>query len=808
LGFRNEVPNIDYISAPLRILLVEDTEYDRLVFRRAFQQSEVSCEITECVRAEEALDRLRADASSFDLAVIDHGLPGMSGWDLCQELLNEEIPLPLVLLNGGGSEQLAVEALKAGVYDYIVKEPGQGYLDLLPVLLPEVVRRHDDRLARQRSEVALRESEAKYAALVEQAKDGIAIVQDGLFRFVNRAMAENLGYTVEEMLGTPSLNIFAPEIRDLVAEGHRLRMAGEEAPSVYEARLQCKDGTVKDVEISAGIIQYDGKPALVGMARDITERKRAEEALCLERDNLRSILEAMEDGVFIANKEQDITYINDALQKELGSYRDKKCYEYFNDRDEVCPRCPVDGVFAGKTIRLEWHYSRTRKNYDIIHTPLRNPGGSISSLAIFRDITERKRAEQEILQHHLELSALHEALLSISQSLDLEAVLSEIVSQAGKALGSEYTSITLLNEDGSLGTVSEECHSVPPFSVRARPGGVTRRIVSTGEPVIIHDVDADGNTNPAIVGAGIKSYAGVAVKTKGVPIGVLFVHSRQPNAFSDKLNLLVAFANQTAIAIENARLYEQESRARHELEVEAKRRVEFLRALVHELKTPVTSVMASSEFLTMELPEGPLLSMARNLSRGANNLNNRIDELLDLARGELGMLNLRREEVDPLQLLEQVLADMAPLALSRSQSLLLDTPSSLPIIWADKGRLSQVVTNLVGNASKFMSQEGKITLRAREQDSALVMEVQDTGPGIDKDLEPRLFHPYDRLVDDREHLSGLGLGLALCKTLVELHGGQIWVESEKGEGSTFSFTVPLAISAEKMSTQTLKGKRV
>jgi signal transduction histidine kinase len=143
-------------SSPLRILLVEDDEHDSLAFRLVFQKSQVACEITEAVRAEEALERLRTDASSFDLAVIDHALPGMSGVDLSKKLLHEKTPLPLVILTGRGSEELAVEALKAGVDDYIIKDPGEGYLDLLPVVLPEVVRKRSDRLARKRAEEELR----------------------------------------------------------------------------------------------------------------------------------------------------------------------------------------------------------------------------------------------------------------------------------------------------------------------------------------------------------------------------------------------------------------------------------------------------------------------------------------------------------------------------------------------------------------------------------------------------------------------------------------------------------------------------
>ncbi|MCK4729514.1 MAG: response regulator [Desulfobacterales bacterium] len=143
-------------SSPLRILLVEDDEHDVVVFRLAFQKSQIACEITKFERAEQALERLRTDALSFDLVVIDHGLPGMSGLDLSKELLDEKIPLPLVILTGRGSEQLAVEALQAGVDDYIIKDPNRNYLDLLPVVLPDVVRRYGDRIARKQVEEELR----------------------------------------------------------------------------------------------------------------------------------------------------------------------------------------------------------------------------------------------------------------------------------------------------------------------------------------------------------------------------------------------------------------------------------------------------------------------------------------------------------------------------------------------------------------------------------------------------------------------------------------------------------------------------
>lgn len=143
-------------TRPLRVLLVEDNKYDRQFVCEALRKHFSATEVTECEQAEKALRLLRADASSFDVAVVDHVLPGMSGLDFCRTLLAEEIPVPLVILTGRGTEQLAVEALQAGVDDYVVKDLDEQWLELLPLVLGKVVRRHADRLSRQQVEDQLR----------------------------------------------------------------------------------------------------------------------------------------------------------------------------------------------------------------------------------------------------------------------------------------------------------------------------------------------------------------------------------------------------------------------------------------------------------------------------------------------------------------------------------------------------------------------------------------------------------------------------------------------------------------------------
>ncbi len=238
-------------------------------------------------------------------------------------------------------------------------------------------------------------------------------------------------------------------------------------------------------------------------------------------------------------------------------------------------------------------------------------------------------------------------------------------------------------------------------------------------------------------------------------------------------------------------LYLQERTVRQQLEDEMRRRVEFTRALAHELKTPLTPMLISSQALEAELKDELLLGLATNIRRGALNLNSRIDELLDMAKGEIGMLRLKLEPTDVLQLLREVVDYVSPVAIDRGQKIVTELPLSLPVIKADEVRLRQVVLNLLNNALKFTQEGGTITLRASQKRDSLVVEIEDNGPGIDEEAQKHLFEPYHRMEAKVERLSGLGLGLALCKTLVELHGGRIWASSRQGKGAIFSFSIPV-----------------
>ncbi len=292
------------------------------------------------------------------------------------------------------------------------------------------------------------------------------------------------------------------------------------------------------------------------------------------------------------------------------------------------------------------------------------------------------------------------------------------------------------------------------------------------------------------------------VNTQGQKISVgISTLARMDEELEEPVGYFIAFMDITKRKQAEQRieeLYNDEKGLRQELEAQIDKRIELTRTLVHELKTPLTPMIAASELLMEEVPDGPLFRLARSINKGAELLAKRIDTLIDAAKGELDILELVRTETDLLDLLHRIAEDATPLAYSRNQVLKVELPASLPMVSADGERLRQVVVNLLDNSFKFTPEGGRITLRAKKKGNTIIVEVEDTGPGIPVDQQQHLFEAPYRIKSENKRGSGLGLGLTLSKMLVELHGGKIWVESQEGKGSKFVFSVPLRSNTMKL----------
>ncbi len=266
----------------------------------------------------------------------------------------------------------------------------------------------------------------------------------------------------------------------------------------------------------------------------------------------------------------------------------------------------------------------------------------------------------------------------------------------------------------------------------------------------------------------------------------------------EERNLLYVIAERLGHTIERKMaednvkfLYHREHELREKLQDEMRVRVDFTRKLIHELKTPLTSLIATSQLLYDETTGEKYGKLAKYIWDSAENLNRRIDELHDVIRGEIGTLKLNIQRVNISELLKSVIDETSALAQQSDVSIGLEIKEPFPDVYADADRLRQIILNLINNALKYAREGKKITILASAQTRYVQIEVRDFGPGIPDDRQSTLFEPGYQLKHHEDRAGGLGIGLALCKTLIELQGGQIRVKSSMGKGSSFYFTVPV-----------------
>jgi signal transduction histidine kinase len=240
------------------------------------------------------------------------------------------------------------------------------------------------------------------------------------------------------------------------------------------------------------------------------------------------------------------------------------------------------------------------------------------------------------------------------------------------------------------------------------------------------------------------------------------------------------------------KMYVREKQLHKKLQTEMQSRIDFTRLLIHELKTPLTSFMATSQLLLEETANTRLEKLANYLWEGAEGLNLRIEELNDVIRGETGRLKLKLGPINIEKLLLSLVEETKALSQQYGVTIGLELGDNLPNINADAERVRQVMLNLINNACRYASEGKKIDIRAsRGPDSMVTVEVRDYGQGIPRERQQYLFKPgYQQPPHQNDRPGGLGIGLTLCKTLVELQGGKVGLESKVGKGSRFYFMLP------------------
>jgi signal transduction histidine kinase/HAMP domain-containing protein len=469
----------------------------------------------------------------------------------------------------------------------------------------------------------------------------------------------------------------------------------------------------------------------------------------------------------------------------------------------------------------------TEKQVDLVTSFADQAVIAIENVRLFNEIQERTRELELSLE---EIRGLSEVSRAVSSSLDLGQVLHEITEQATKLCEAdagfinEYLeTIGEFHTTASWNASDEFVRSIQAVQVTLGKGA-SGRSAATGKPVQVPDVlaEPDYPFRELLARAGYRAILSIPMLRDERIIGTLVVVRKRPGAFSERdVNLLTTFANQTTIAIENARLYRDVTDKGRMLEEANRHKSQFLANMSHELRTPMNAIIGFSEVLldpSFQVGDEERAQFLTDILASGKHLLNLINEVLDLSKIEAGRMELQIAPADLAEVLEQVHTTMRPLAARKAIVFQVQGGDRLAPFPMDAARVKQILLNLVGNAIKFTPDGGtvrvsahrvnlstsqlvnssgpldKLTTRPIVSDGDWVeVAVSDTGPGIPPEEHERIFAEFQQVQTTRTvgKPEGTGLGLALAKRFVELHGGKLWVESEVGKGAVFSFTLPM-----------------
>ncbi|HTK93581.1 MAG TPA: GAF domain-containing protein [Verrucomicrobiae bacterium] len=424
-----------------------------------------------------------------------------------------------------------------------------------------------------------------------------------------------------------------------------------------------------------------------------------------------------------------------------------------------------------------------------------------------RLFTELQSRTAELTRSVGELEALGEVGRAISSTLDLEVVLSTIVARANQLAETdggaiyEYDGDTRAFRLWATDRFPDEFVAALRATTLVYGEGAVGRAAAARAPVQVADVSDtqvyESRIRDVLVQSGFRSLLAVPLVSEDEVVGALVVNRRVAGEFPPRIvELLRTFATQSALAIQNARLFSELEDKRRQLEEANQHKSEFLASVSHELRTPLNAIIGFSEVMLErlfgEVNEKQEEYLQDILSSGRHLLS-LINDILDLAKIEAGRMELEAGDFDLPQAIDNTLVLIRERALRRGITVERTVDPALGEIRGDERKIKQVMLNLLSNAVKFTPEGGRIAVRAAAANGTAEVSVVDTGVGIAPEDQEAVFEEFRQVGTDyaRKH-EGTGLGLALARKFVELHGGKIWVTSQVGQGSTFTFSIPIS----------------
>ena len=663
-----------------------------------------------------------------------------------------------------------------------------------------IVRTMEQLLERRRHEDRLQQTTARLEALFEGSPDMIHIHdREGNLIAPNPRLCEKTGYEADELTQMKVWDLdqgITPE----EAQG-RWREMDPGDRRRWERTYRRKEGPSFPVEIDLRRLNLEGQAQFVAITRDITERKEAESELRETKQLFEKTLESLHEAVFVVDpSDRHIVMCNEAVEPILGYEKEEltgRSTEVLYERPEAPEELADIGepALEGREI-FRGEYQMQRRDGSVIHTehvvaPLEEGNWSEGVVRVVRDITEWKERERARRRREEKIEALYGATDHLLAADSVEAVGDRIHDLLTKAFDAPLVGISLV-DDGEIVpewiSMKEDLETPPVQRLDVQGGSVGARALRSGETVVVEDLsDLQNEINYGDIQAAVC-----------VPVGkqALIYLGTDETEDVDRfgLRLLDILATHASVVLDQIEREEQLREAKEEAERMNQLKSAFLANMSHEIRTPLTSIIGFAEAIGDASPEdGTVPRFSRLIEQSGHRLLDTLNGVLNLSKLEAGEMELDLASVDLAAEAREMVKQYRPEAREAEVSLEAETEAEPTRACANPQGLQIILQNLVSNAIKYTEPGGQIWVRARTEKDAAVLEVEDTGIGMDPETVLELFEAFKQASEGlgREY-EGSGLGLAVTKEVVEQMEGSIDVETEKEVGSRFTVRLPQA----------------
>lgn len=808
----------------LRLLIAEDCEDDGFLMCRYLEEDGFHVDARQVA---DAASFSAALAESWDLILCDYRMGDFDGLEALALYKQAGLDLPFIIVSEHVGEETAIALMREGVHDFVHK----AHLGKLAAVVSRELKAAHERFQRRESEKALLQANQQLERMVDERTSELVRLNEALMidiaerKQTEKALKESQVRLLEvqriagmghwqwdipedtiyssdqtlEILGLPPesanysyeffLDMLPPEERPVVEQAVAQRFAG--APGHCEYRIIRPDGEMRYVESQAEVVfDETGQPLrMAGSLMDVTERKQAELAVEAAAQFNRAVLDALTKQIGILDEQGKVIATNKAW-REFGKDSEKQRPRLGDDYFEACqmvdPEIRKSILFAIRamlkdekehfSLEYSWEIENEMLWFRLNGTKFQVDGKTRIVLA-HTDITEQKRSWEKFEL----LSSQYEALLNnipdFTWMKDLEGRYIAINEPAMNTLGAASREDVLGRTDADFW----------PEAVARKIQGDDRFVARTGKRIVVEEyLDMPGGQNVwlEVVKSPIFNSEGQVIGTAGIGRDITNRKEAEALILRSHEDLEKKVAERTAeLQAANQTLKETESLRRT-----------FVSSLTHDLRTPLIAQRRLIDLLQDLYSQNPKSAfLCQGLVENNENLLDMVAKLLETYQYEEGKMILAPEPVQLKTLVHDCMVSLHQMAVAKDIRLINRVPEAFPML-VDASLLKRVFTNLIGNAIENITEGCSIEMTARTAGETAIIEVRDDGPGIDPEALSNLFDRYFTRSRTRQRI-GAGLGLFICKAIVELHGGDISVASQPGEGAVFTIRIPAVVAA-------------